>query len=197
MAAVARMANVGAAGGNSDELELREIIRERSFRSGRFTLASGLESDLYFNLKSTMMDSRGAYLSALAFLSRIDREKVDYIGGLEMGAVPIIAAVAAISQSRHTPVETFFVRKEAKKHGTREVIEGLSPAETLAGKNVLIADDVATTGGSIMKAIEAARAAGATVDTALVLVDRGEGAAEFLAERGVALLSIFKGDDFR
>lgn len=197
MASVARTHHVGEAGAEGDEAELRELIRARSFRLGRFTLVSGAVSDLYFNLKPTMMDPRGANLSARAFLSRILPEHVDYVGGLEMGAVPIIASVAAISDANSAPVRTFFVRKEAKKHGTRDVIEGLGPNETLQGARVLIADDVATSGGSIMKAVEVARGAGATVDVALVLVDREEGAEEALREQGIRLLSVFKGGEFR
>jgi orotate phosphoribosyltransferase len=197
MAAVAMMRHPSAMGIHGDESELLELIRARSFRLGKFTLSSGAESDLYFNLKPTMMDPRGARLSARAFLARILPERVDYVGGLEMGAVPIIAGVATISDVEGSPVRTFFVRKEAKKHGTRDVIEGLGPQESLSGKRVLIADDVATTGGSILKAIEEARGAGATVDVALVLVDREEGAEAFLQNHGVRLLSVFKAREFR
>lgn len=197
MAAAAVMPHPGATGAHGDESELLELIRSRSFRLGKFTLSSGAESDLYFNLKPTMMDPRGAHLSARAFLARILAEDVDYIGGLEMGAVPVIASVAAISDADSTPVRTFFVRKEAKNHGTKDVIEGLGPDETLAGQRVLIADDVATTGGSIMKAIDQARHAGATADVALVLIDREEGAEAFLRRHDVRLLSVFKASDFR
>ncbi len=176
--------------------ELLEIIRIRSFKRGRFMLASGRESDFYCNLKPTMMDPRGANLAGRAFLHMVLTEKAEFVGGLEMGAVPIIASLAAISDIDGTPVKTFFVRKKAKEHGTKEVIEGLSGTESLEGKHVLIADDVATTGGSILLAIEAARAAGANVDVALVLVDREEGACKFLADRGIRLLSVFKASEF-
>jgi orotate phosphoribosyltransferase len=182
---------------DAGEAELRELIRARSFRRGDFTLASGRKSDLYFNLKPTMMDPRGAHLCALAFLDRVQPEKVDYVGGLEMGAVPVIAALAAISDAAGAPVRTFFVRKQAKEHGTRDVVEGLAPGESLAGKRVLIADDVATSGGSIIKTVEAARGAGAVVEAALVIIDRQEGAAEALAAAGLRLISVFTGADFR
>jgi orotate phosphoribosyltransferase len=175
---------------------LFHIIKERSFRQGSFTLASGVESNLYFNLKPTMMDPLGAYLAAKAFLDEIHHENVDYVGGLEMGAVPIIGALAAISATDGRPIRTFFVRKAPKTHGTKETVEGLAPSETLEGKRVLILDDVATSGGSIMKAIDAARAAGATVDVALVLVDREEGAKERLSSEGIRLLSTFKAHEF-
>lgn len=181
----------------SEESELFEIIKSRSFRLGKFTLASGKESDLYFNLKSTMMSPRGAHLSAKAFLHRIWSSEADFVGGLEMGAVPIIGSLAAISAETDRPVNTFFVRKEAKKHGTRDLIEGLAPGESLNDKHVMVVDDVATSGGSILKAILPVREAGAIVDTAMVLVDREEGAAEFLRGHGVRLLCVFRGHEFR
>jgi orotate phosphoribosyltransferase len=176
--------------------ELLEIIRTRSFRQGHFKLASGAESTRYFNLKPTMMSPRGAFLAARAFLDCIEREGVDFVGGLEMGAVPIIGALAAVSEIEARPVRTFFVRKALKEHGTREKVEGLAPTESLSGAAVMVVDDVATTGGSIMKAIDTARGEGATVEVALVLVDREEGAAEALAEHGVRLISIFRGSEF-
>jgi orotate phosphoribosyltransferase len=182
---------------NDDESALFDLIRDRSFRLGKFTLSSGAESDLYFNLKSTMMSPRGAYLCARAFLSRIWPAQVDFVGGLEMGAVPIIGSLAAVSEMNGKPVKTFFVRKEAKKHGTKDLIEGLGALETLSGTKVMVVDDVATSGGSILKAIDPVRVAGATVDTAMVLVDREEGAAEFLKGHGVQLISVFKGHEFR
>ncbi|HTX49399.1 MAG TPA: orotate phosphoribosyltransferase [Caulobacteraceae bacterium] len=192
MAAVAKLERTRGDG----EAELKAIIRERSIRIGKFTLASGRESDLYLNLKPTMMDPRGARLCAEAFLARVP-PGTDYVGGLEMGAVPVISALAAVSDIAGKPVRTFFVRKSAKDHGTREVVEGLAGGESLAGKRCLMVDDVATTGGSVLKAIDAARAAGAIVEDALVIVDRQEGGTETLAAVGVKLHSVFIGDDFR
>jgi orotate phosphoribosyltransferase len=192
MAAVAKREREGGGG----ESELIEIIRARSVRIGRFTLASGRESDLYINLKPTMMDPRGGRLAAEAFLARIP-PGTDYVGGIEMGAVPVIAALAALSDIEGRPVKTFFVRKAAKDHGTREVVEGLATGESLAGKHVLAVDDVATTGGSILQSIEAARNVGAIVEHALVIIDRQEGGTEALAAAGVKLHSVFTGDDFR
>jgi len=175
---------------------LIEVIKERSYRRGKFKLASGAESEFYFNLKPTMMAPNGAYLSAEALLKRIRGENVDYIGGLEMGAVPVIACVAALSHQDGGPVNTFFVRKKAKDHGTQDLVEGLAPGESLSGKRVMIVDDVATSGGSIIKAADVARAAGAIVETALVIVDREEGATEALAAAGIRLLSALKKSDF-
>jgi orotate phosphoribosyltransferase len=192
---MAQVAKLERTRGDGED-ELLEMIRVRSRRLGKFTLASGRESDLYLNLKPTMMDPRGARLCAEAFLARVP-PGTDYVGGIEMGAVPVIASLAAVSDIAGTPVKTFFVRKAPKDHGTREVVEGLAAGETLDGKRVLVTDDVATTGGSVIKAIEAARAAGAIVTDALVIVDRQEGGTENLAALGVTLHSVFVGDQLR
>jgi len=181
---------------SQNEAELLELVRTRSFRRGLFKLASGVESDRYFNLKPTMMDPRGAYLCARAFIDRIQTENVEYVGGLEMGAVPIIGSLAAVSVIEDHPIKTFFVRKAPKLHGTKEIVEGLGPNESLQGVPVMVLDDVATSGGSIMIAINAARAAGANVNVALVLLDREEGAEQFLADQGIRLVSVFKASQF-
>ncbi|HEV2365776.1 MAG TPA: orotate phosphoribosyltransferase [Caulobacteraceae bacterium] len=186
-----------AAAGETEEAELKALIRARSSRTGDFVLTSGRRSNLYLNLKPTMMDPRGAHLAARAFLERIRAEGPELVGGLEMGAVPLIGAVAALSDVEGAPVRTFFVRKEAKGHGTRERVEGLAPGESLQGRQVLIVDDVATTGGSLLQALDAAQEAGAKVSAALVLVDREEGAGEALQARGVRLLRVFSGAEFR
>jgi orotate phosphoribosyltransferase len=192
MAQVAKLERTRGSG----ESELLEMIRARSMRLGQFTLASGRESDLYLNLKPTMMDPRGARLCAEAFLARVP-PGTDYVGGIEMGAVPLTAAMAAISDVQGKPVRTFFVRKAVKDHGTRQLVEGLAEGETLEGKRALVTEDVVTTAGSVLQAVEAVRALGAIVTDALVIVDRQEGGAESLAAHGVKLHSVFVGDDFR
>lgn len=175
---------------------LFKIIKERSFKRGKFKLSSGAESDVYFNLKPTMMSPDGAELAARAFLHLIWAEGVEFVGGLEMGAVPLIGSLAALSQCEAKPVKTFFVRKKKKEHGTMDLVEGLGPDQTLKSKRVMVVDDVATTGGSILRAVEAARKDGGIVDVALVLVNRDEGAEEALRKAGVRLLSVFHARDF-
>ena len=177
-----------------EEARLRELIRVRSFAFGDFTLSSGKKSNVYFNLKPTMMTAEGSYLCARAFLRRCN--DADYIGGLEMGAVPIIAAVAAIAHMSDARIDTFFVRKKAKEHGAKLLVEGLAPDESLLGKRVIVADDVTTSGQSVLKAVEAARQAGAKVDRAISLVDRREGAAALLSEHDIHLESVFSVADF-
>lgn len=174
---------------------LKALIRARSFATGDFTLASGKKSSLYFNLKPTMMHPRGAYLAGSAMLDAIAGEPVDYVGGLEMGAVPLISAMAALSVPRGQPLATFFVRKKAKEHGAKQLIEGLAPGESLAGKRVIAAEDVTTTGGSVLQAIEAVREAGGLCDTVLTLLDREEGARDMLAAQGLRLISVVTARD--
>ena len=125
-----------------DRQTLLGIIREKSFKTGRFTLSSGQESNLYFNMKPTMMDPLGAALGARAFIELMLESGAEYVSGLEMGAVPAIGAMAAVGELLGLPVKTTFVRKRKKEHGTQDIIEGLGPNETLAGKTVFVVDDV-------------------------------------------------------
>lgn len=172
---------------------LIELIRERSFGRRKVVLASGRESDFYFDMKPTMFHPEGAALLARMILARLTGLGVDYVGGLEMGAVPLIASVAALSHDQGQPLPGFFVRKAAKDHGTRKRIEG---PESLSGKRVAILEDVTTTGGSAIQAVAVARDAGAEVVLVLTIVDRLEGAADSFARAGVPFASLFTADDF-
>lgn len=178
------------------EQRLFELIKARSFATGDFTLASGKKSNLYFNTKPTMMVAEGSHLCARAFFDRLVAENIDYIGGLEMGAVPLAAATAAYSFTQNKPINAFFVRKKAKDYGAKQLVEGMAPGESLKGKRVAIAEDVTTTGGSALQAIEAARADGAEVDLLISILDREEGAVDLLKQHNVRLVSVFKASDF-
>src|SRR5262249_6548792 len=127
---------------------LRDIIHARSFGYGEVKLASGRVSHFYFNLKPSMLEAEGAALLAQLTVDALAGERIDYIGGLEMGAVPIAGAVAQLSHMVGAPVQAFFVRKKPKDHGAKLSIEGLKPGDTLRGKRVVIVEDVTTTGGS-------------------------------------------------
>jgi orotate phosphoribosyltransferase len=178
-------------------MRLIEIVRRRSYGSGvEIKLASGRISDFYFNLKPTMMDPEGAHLLALLILDLLKDDTVDAVGGLEMGAVPLAAAVAAISHAEGHPLPAFFIRKRAKEHGTRSLVEGLPKGQSLAGKRVVILEDVTTTGGSALQAIEAVKADGATVICAITCVDRQEGAADAFAAAGVDFRPLLTRADF-
>lgn len=193
---------IGAAAGNSgyDREALRRILAVRTFKRGAFTLVSGRTSRIYFNVKATMMHPEGAALCARGLLVELRSIPVDYVGGLEMGAVPLLGAVAAMSYEAGDPIPSFFVRKSPKFHGTQVLIEGLDDVggdarETLAGKRVVLIDDVATSGMSILKAADRIAEAGGVMSHAIVILDREEGAAEALAARGIELRALFTAAD--
>jgi len=175
---------------------LADIIRARSFGRGEITLASGRKSDFYFNLKPTMLDPEGAALLAELSLDALKDEGIDYIGGLEMGAVPLAGAIAQLSWMKGKPIAAFFVRKKPKEHGARLAVEGLAKGETLAGKRIVIVEDVTTTGGSAIKAVDAVREAGGNVVMVFTMVDREEGATENFREAGIELRSLYKAGEF-
>ncbi len=177
---------------------LIEIVKARSFQVGpEMKLASGRTSTFYFNMKPTMLNAEGARLIGELICDQLDGVDADLVGGLEMGAVPIAAATAAIAHTRGRNLSAFFVRKQAKEHGTRSLIEGLARDETMAGKKIVIVEDVTTTGGSSIKAAEAIRAAGGDIVRVVTVVDRQEGAAEAFAAAGLDLSPLLTMSDFR
>ena len=177
---------------------LIDIVRERSFSTGGETkLVSGRSTSFYFDMKPSMLHPEGAQLMATLILDALRGARVDLIGGLEMGAVPLATAVAVASQAQGRPLPAFFVRKQAKEHGARKLVEGLAPGETLQGKRVVILEDVTTTGGSSLRAIEAVRAEGGMVERVITVVDRLEGAAEIFRDAGIPFTAILTAADFR
>ena len=177
---------------------LSEIVRARSFQVGpEMKLASGRTSTFYFNMKPTMLDAEGAWLIGDLICDQLQGIDADLVGGLEMGAVPIASATAAVAHTRGRNLSAFFVRKQAKEHGTKSLIEGLARDETMEGKNVVIVEDVTTTGGSSIKAAEAIRGAGGNVVRVVTVVDRQEGAAEAFAAAGLDLKPLLTLSDFR
>jgi orotate phosphoribosyltransferase len=175
---------------SASRARLAEIIRKRSFGRGEITLASGRKSDFYFNLKPTMLDPEGAALLAELTYEALKDDGLDYIGGLEMGAVPLAGAIAQLSWIKGHPIAAFFVRKKPKEHGARLAVEGLTKDESLNGKRIVIVEDVTTTGGSAMKAVDAVREAGGEVALVLTMVDREEGAT------GLTFRSLYKATEF-
>lgn len=180
-----------------DREGLFEIIRTRSFRQGgQFTLASGRTSTIYFNLKPAMLHPEGARLIGAAIAEKASQLGAAWIGGLEMGAVPIVSAAVAMSAVASRPLQAFFIRKEAKGHGTRSLIEGLSGGESLSATPVVVVEDVTTTGASALKAIAAIRSDGGLVSDVITIVDREEGAADAFAAEGVTLHALFRKSEF-
>lgn len=171
---------------------LRRIIEAKSLtRGGDYTLASGRRSSFFFNLKQTMLDPEGADLLAEAVLEVLEHEGAGNVGGLEMGAVPLVAAVCVKSHGRY-PVNAFFVRKRQKDHGARQRLDGHLDPEA----GTVVVEDVMTTGGSALQAVEAVRARGGRVAKVLTVVDRLEGAREALAAHGLELVALYTREDF-
>jgi orotate phosphoribosyltransferase len=172
---------------------LLSILAERSARRGQFTLASGRQSTLYIDARLTTMSPDGLALigpRALAALRDVDW-RVQAVGGLTLGADPISYAIAYASAETASPLRAFSVRKEAKAHGTGRLIEG--PFH--AGDRVAVIEDVITTGGSALRAVEAVRAAGGTVAGVLALVDREEGGRDALVSAGLPVVALARASD--
>lgn len=178
-------------------LRLRDIVKARSLLEGEVKLVSGRSSSFYFDMKRSVFHPEAAGLIAELVLAALGDREVDLVGGLEMGAVPLVACVAMASRGRPVPIEGFFVRKQPKEHGTKRLIEGLPAGMSLEGRRVAILEDVTTTGGSGLKAAEAAGAEGAIVDTIVTVVDRQEGASANLEPHGIRLVPILTVEDFR
>lgn len=162
----------------TDRKRLLELLKRHSLLLGDFTLASGRKSSFYFDSKRTTLRPEGAYLTAVEVLETVRQRGIeaDAIGGMTLGADPIVCPVAALSQIEGPPLRAFIVRKEMKEHGTERRIEGdLEP-----GSRVIVVDDVVTTGGSTLRAIEAAEAAGMRVVAVICLVDREQGGTDQL-----------------
>ena len=172
---------------------LREIIRRNSLLQDRdFVLVSGRSSGFFFDMKRTMFDPEGASLAAELLFERIKDEEVDYVGGLETGAIPIVAALCAKSWPQK-PIKGFFVRKATKGHGTDQRIDGLLEP----GARVILFEDVTTTGGSAMQAADAVRERRCTIVKIIAVVDRLEGAAQNFRDAGIEFESLFTWHDFR
>jgi orotate phosphoribosyltransferase len=175
------------------------IIRARSLaRGARIKLTSGAESSFYFDMKPTMFDPEGAALVADLMLEELRRDGAGVVGGLEMGAVPIVACVVQLSflKSDLPGVQGFFVRKAAKAHGTRKLIEGVAEGTSLAGRRAVIVEDVTTTGTSALTAVAAAREAGLEVGTVVTIVDRLEGAEANFSRHQLELRALTTARDF-
>ncbi len=159
------------------KLRLIEIVLEKSFQyrdNPPFTLASGKQSNYYFNCKPTTMDPEGMNLIGKVLFRMLKDAPITAAGGLTLGADPIANALAVISFQEGKPIKSFTVRKETKDHGTKSKIEGTLQK----GERIVVLDDVITTGGSTITAIEAVREAGLVIDRVVAFIDREEGGRE-------------------
>ena len=163
----------------SNRDRLLKVFRERAFSFGDFTLASGKKSTFYINSKKAIFHSEASWLLAEVLWEMTQDLEIDATGGLEVGAIPLAAVLAQRYHQAGRTLEGFFVRKQAKAHGSQERIEGvLKP-----GMRVAVLDDVLTTGGSVQQAIDEIEKIGAKIAVVLCIVDRLEGARELLGSK--------------
>ena len=175
----------------NEKRRLQEILLEKSYRKGTFKLSSGKESDFYIDGKQTTLSAEGGYLTGklLFEMIRLSGTKIDAVGGMTLGADPIVSAVAVVSFLEKQPIPAFIVRKESKKHGTEAYLEG--QRNIPAGATVALVEDVVTTGGTLIKVIDRVEAQGYRVGMVITIIDREEGGAEALAAKGYRLEALF------
>ena len=173
----------------TERQQLLKLLAERSVRRGHFVLASGKSSDLYVDARTTTMSPEGlALIGPMAIEAvRSTNLKIDAAGGLTLGADPITYSIAVASYWRPPLIRAFSVRKDVKLHGTGKLIEG----SFQAGDNVLVTEDVITTGVSALKAIKTIREAGGQIKAVLALVDREDGGREAIEREGYPVICLF------
>ncbi len=179
------------AGSPDDRALVLDQIRRHAVVHGKVTLASGREADYYVDLRRITLRAEAAPAIGRLMLQLTSDLEFDAVGGLTLGADPVAAAMlhAAAAQGRN--LDTFVVRKSEKQHGLQRRIEG----PDVQGRRVLAVEDTSTTGGSVLTAVEALRDAGAEVVAVAVIVDRGTGAAERIADSGLGYRTLYDLDD--
>ncbi len=166
---------------------LLDLLCEFAYKEGDFVLSSGQQSSYYINCKPVTLHPEGALATGKLLLSMLSAD-VDAVAGLTLGADPMVTAVSVVSALGDRPIPALIVRKEAKGHGTMAYIEGPTLSE---GANVVVLEDVVTTGKSAMQAVERLRGAGYKVDRILSLIDREQGGAEFYRSVGLDFEAVF------
>ncbi len=177
----------------AERSELLNLLARESYVERALTLASGRSSTYYVDCKRTLYLPRGAYLAGELVLELVREARVEQLGGMAAGALPITDAVLAAAWRHGVDLRGFFVRKETKAHGLQQLIEGAFKP----GLATAVIDDTITTGGSSMQAVAAMREAGARVTHAIALVERGEGAAETFARAGLEYKYVFTAEEVR
>ena len=172
---------------SSDSTALIQLLRERAVRTGDFVLASGKRSNFYVDARVVTLHAEGSRIVGDLILARL-KDEIVAVGGLTMGADPVASSIATLSTLRGRTVHAFLIRKQPKKHGTNQYLEGLANLEP--GSPVCILEDTTTTGGSLLLAAQRATEAGLKVVQCITVVDREEGAAEALNKEGYVLESL-------
>jgi orotate phosphoribosyltransferase len=178
---------------DQDKAKLLDILKKEAFFKGKFILSSGKESNFYLDARLVTLSAAGAYLTGRVMLDMIKDDKIAAIGGPTLGADPMVGAIASLSYQDGKPVPTFIIRKTPKAHGKGQQIEGPALKE---GDNVVIIDDVATTGKAFVESIEVLQKMNVHVKKAICIIDRKEGAREAVAKYNVPMESIFTFDQF-
>lgn len=169
------------------------LIKKEAFLKKKIILSSGKISDYYIDMRKVSLSPKGIYLISHLVFQKIKDYSVQAIGGPTLGADPIVSGVCFLAYQNKRRLKGFLIRKLPKKHGRQKLIEGQLLS---AGDRVVIVDDVATSGSSLIKAVEVLKKAKIKVVAALVIVDREEGASVFLAKQGCPLISLFTKNDF-
>ncbi|MCI0334046.1 MAG: orotate phosphoribosyltransferase [Planctomycetes bacterium] len=175
-----------------DREALKQLVRDKALKFGDFTLASGKKAKYYLDCRQITLDAHGARLIGEGMLDLLGDDLPDLVGGMAIGADPITAAILTLAGTRNLALRGVMVRKEAKQHGTGKLVEG----PFRAGESIAIVEDVVTTGGSSLLAIERCEAVGLKVVRVLAIIDRLEGGREAFAERGYELTTLFTIRDF-
>lgn len=168
---------------------LARLLVEKSYREGDFVLASGRRSDYYFDCRVTALHAEGSWLIGTLFNNMLRDLDIKGVGGMTMGADPLVSATTVISHEQGRPLHGLLVRKEAKSYGTGQSVEGLGNFS--AGDSVAMLEDVVTTGGSLLKACDRVRDAGLCIAAVCAILDREEGGREKLQAAGYDLLALF------
>ncbi|BCS88414.1 orotate phosphoribosyltransferase [Pseudodesulfovibrio sediminis] len=169
--------------------KLARLLLNLSYKEGDFTLTSGKKSEYYFDCKQTALHAEGGYLIGRLFFEMLKEFDVHGVGGMTLGADPLITAVTVVSHLEGRPLPGFIIRKKSKGHGTDQYLEGL--ANFSDGDKVVLLEDVCTTGGTLITAAQRVRDAGLEIVGVLAVLDREEGGREKLKEAGLELSSIF------
>lgn len=172
---------------------LYDLLAREAFSREKIVLSSGKTSDYYFDARRVTLTSQGAYLCARLILDLVKDEEFEALGGPTLGVDPLLGAINVLCFQAGSPIKTFIIRKAPKAHGKQQQVEGPLLSE---GKDVVLIDDVATTGKAFLESIEVLRRMNIKVKKAVCLIDREQGAREALMSQGCELISIFTAGDF-
>lgn len=173
---------------HAERQELLELLTTQAYVKGKVILSSGKESDYYVDARRVTLMAKGAYLCARLILDAVKNDSFDALGGPTLGADPMLGAIGVLSLQAGRPIDTFIIRKAPKAHGKQQQVEGPG---LKSGDRVVLIDDVATTGKAFLESLDVLTPLGIKVVKAVCVLDRGEGAREVLAQRGVPLVPLF------